>query len=334
MRLPNGFGQISKIKNQKLRKPYRVMVTVGKTATGKPISKILKPQGYFATYTDAFTALVEYHKNPYDLTSLQTLEEVYNSWLPEYESGLTNKSTLRGMKAAWNYVNIKQMNMREIRPYHIKDVVLNSDASENTKLRIKSLFNKLFDYALELELVDKNYARNINVRKFIKTKDTSDSHKSFTDEEMSELWSKVGTSVWVDMILVQCYSGWRPNELCHLETKNINDEYMIGGSKTDAGKNRIVPIHQKIASIIRHYYNEDSKYLFNYSYDVYAANFKKICSGHTPHDARKHFVTMAKKRGVDEYAIKYIVGHSISDITERVYTDRNIEWLKTEMQKI
>ena len=43
---------------------------------------------------------------------------------------------------------------------------------------------------------------------------------------------------------------------------------------------------------------------------------------------------MAKKRGVDEYAIKYIVGHTISDITERVYTDRNIEWLKSEIQKI
>ena len=55
---------------------------------------------------------------------------------------------------------------------------------------------------------------------------------------------------------------------------------------------------------------------------------------HRPHDGRKHFVTMAKKCEVDEYAIKYIVGHNISDITERVYTERDIEWLKTEMEKI
>lgn len=46
------------------------------------------------------------------------------------------------------------------------------------------------------------------------------------------------------------------------------------------------------------------------------------------------FVTMAKKYQVDEYAIKYIVGHAITDITEKVYTERDVEWLKEEMKKI
>lgn len=36
-RLPNGFGQISEIKNRNLRKPFRAMVTVGKTP-GRKIS--------------------------------------------------------------------------------------------------------------------------------------------------------------------------------------------------------------------------------------------------------------------------------------------------------
>ena len=55
---------------------------------------------------------------------------------------------------------------------------------------------------------------------------------------------------------------------------------------------------------------------------------------HRPHDGRKHFVTMAKKYGVDEYAIKYIVGHVISDITEKVYTQREFSWLQEEIAKI
>ena len=41
-----------------------------------------------------------------------------------------------------------------------------------------------------------------------------------------------------------------------------------------------------------------------------------------------------KKYGVDEYAIKYMVGHKISDITEKVYTQREFEWLKDEIEKI
>lgn len=54
-RLPNGFGQISEIKNRNLRNPFRAMVTVGKTSTGRPICKPLKPESYFPTYNDAYT---------------------------------------------------------------------------------------------------------------------------------------------------------------------------------------------------------------------------------------------------------------------------------------
>ena len=43
---------------------------------------------------------------------------------------------------------------------------------------------------------------------------------------------------------------------------------------------------------------------------------------------------MAKKYGVDEYAIKYMVGHKISDITEKVYTEREFQWLREEIEKI
>lgn len=41
-----------------------------------------------------------------------------------------------------------------------------------------------------------------------------------------------------------------------------------------------------------------------------------------------------KKSKVDEYAIKYVVGHTIEDITESVYTERDVDWLKEEIEKI
>ena len=43
---------------------------------------------------------------------------------------------------------------------------------------------------------------------------------------------------------------------------------------------------------------------------------------------------MAKEAGMDEYAIKKMVGHRINDITERIYTDRDIKWLHSEVAKI
>lgn len=37
---------------------------------------------------------------------------------------------------------------------------------------------------------------------------------------------------------------------------------------------------------------------------------------------------------LNEYVLKSIVGHSINDVTEKVYTHRTIEKLKEEMEKI
>lgn len=55
---------------------------------------------------------------------------------------------------------------------------------------------------------------------------------------------------------------------------------------------------------------------------------------HRGHDGRVHFVTVAKKYNLDEYAIKRIVGHAIKDLTERVYTKRSVDWLVQEIDKI
>lgn len=76
------------------------------------------------------------------------------------------------------------------------------------------------------------------------------------------------------------------------------------------------------------------------TYDKYAGRFAKIMTAlkfredHRPHDPRKTFITMAKKANVDEYVIKRLIGHRITDITEETYTERDIEWLRTELEKI
>ena len=88
MRLPNGFGQISKISNKKLRNPYRAMVTIGKTPTGRPICKLLKPVAYFPTYNEAYQALMEYKKNPYDFSHSTTFKEVLDKWSAEPDQRL------------------------------------------------------------------------------------------------------------------------------------------------------------------------------------------------------------------------------------------------------
>ena len=76
------------------------------------------------------------------------------------------------------------------------------------------------------------------------------------------------------------------------------------------------------------------------TYDKYRHRFDDICQAlklnpeHRAHDPRVQFITMAKRYGVDEYAVKYMVGHQIKDVTEAIYTKRKPEWLQTEIRKI
>lgn len=369
-RLPNGFGQISEIKNRRLRKPFRVMVPVGKNAYGRPINRLLKPEAYFSTYNEAYNALMEYNKNPYDLSAELTVSQLYEQWSEEYFKTLKSSSSTRTITAAWAYcTSIYDMRAADVRARHIKGCMEEGIAivkgeerhpTAEMKSRIKSMFNLMFDYALEYEIVDKNYARTFHVSdNILKEKEKSRrGHIPFTDEEMQMLWNHVESMKYVDVILIQCYSGWRPQELGLLQLENINleDWTFTGGMKTDAGTNRIVPIHPKIRPLVVKKYKEaeslGSRYLINctdatthrssimFTYDKYQKRFSKIRDElklnplHRAHDGRMHFVTTAKKYNVDEYAIKYMAGHAISDITEKVYTKRDVSWLKTEIEKI
>lgn len=55
---------------------------------------------------------------------------------------------------------------------------------------------------------------------------------------------------------------------------------------------------------------------------------------HRPHESRHTFITKAKESYMDEYILKLIVGHAITDITEKIYTHRTMEQLQKEIIKI
>lgn len=232
-------------------------------------------------------------------------------------------------------------------------------ASAGTKARIKSMFNLMFDYALEYEIVDKNYARTFDVSDEIREEQEKSkrNHIPFTSTEMEILWKNVDRVKFADWVLIQCYMGWRPQELAtlRLDEVHLDQWYMQAGMKTPAGKQRIVPIHSKIKELVQRNYDFalsiGSEYLFNdkgqthagrwkLTYDKYANRFDKVVEElelnpeHRPHDPRKTFVTMAKKNKINENAIKHLVGHKIEDITESAYTERDVEWLREDIEKI
>jgi len=337
MRLPNGFGRITKLSGRNLRKPYRVMVTVGKDENGRPIGKILKPNGYFATYNEAYQALTEYNRSPYDLTQSITMDELFQRWFKEYKEKVTEKRA-KDMERCWSYCSsIHDMDVTLVRTRTIKELLASLDKTEQVKTWSKGIISMMFDYAVEYEYLSRNCVKDIKSSE--KKPQTEAAHHIFTDEEFEVIAENKDVPPY-DMIYVQCYTGMRPNELCSVTINRINmsDWYIIGGSKTDAGRDRMIPLHENIRSIIQRKYNEafvdGRKTLFGIGYKGYYNHFKEVFPEHKPHDSRKHFITRAKKAGMDEYAIKLIVGHAIADLTESVYTERDIVWLHRELAKL
>lgn len=373
MRRANGTGNIYKMKEGKRRKPWRVRVTVGwelSPKTGR-CKQNLKTLGYYASRAEAEAALVAYQECPYDLNTKDiTFKELYEQWTEDYFKKLTSISSERTITSAYRYCSgLYNMKMRDIRIYHLQECMdkgyiipdrgkekgQKRYASACTKGRIKSMFNLMFDWAYAREIVDRNYARAFELDKETKIKQVREKRKNtiFSNEEIDLLWKNVDKIAFVDMVLCGIYSGWRPQELAILKIKDIDLELqvMYGGMKTDAGKDRCVPIHPLIQPLIEKRYAEakelGSNYLFNdingqqgiyMTYDKYRGRFNKVVErlqmDHHPHETRHTFITKAKRVRMEEYILKRIVGHAINDNTEKTYTHREIEELKAEMRKI
>ena len=360
------------------RKRYRARVTIGwetneETGRTKQIVKTLGSN--YKTKGEATSALAEYLKNPYDLNNKDiTFEQLYKKWFDEYIDTDEHESIKYRVKAAYKYCSlIYKKKFREITIIDMKDCIYKGTAtcvrgkykgeqrlaSPQSKETIKYLFNHIYDYALEARLVERNYAREFTLDKkvFQEKEKNYKSKVPFSKEEIDKLWKSIEFVPFADMIVYACYSGWRPTELIKLKIKDVDlkNGFVKGGMKTSAGKNRLLPIHPLVSSIVEKYYKEaksvGSDYLFNdvnnkfgigLSYDQYLSRFNKVMNilhfrtEITPHYTRHTFITKAKSREVNmnEYVLKIIVGHDVGDLTEHVYTHRELNDLKEEMNKI
>lgn len=328
MRLPNGFGSIHKLSGKR-RKPWRVRKTDGWTDDRK--QKYINI-GCFATQKEALEALTEFNKNPWDIDSAKiTFAEVFK---------LTDKKDKMVTSAYNQYCKpIYDIPINKIKTMHLQDIINNmSDKSVSTKKKTKQVFNQVFKYAYDNDLVNKNYAMSVTIPDTVKKEKL---HKAFTTEQLKDMFSS--NDYHKEITLFLCMTGYRIDEALQLENENINFEKgtFVGGIKTDAGKDRIIPISKHVTNIIKKYYDPNNKYLFQnlktkdkYVYTTFRYNFNKIYKDNTSHDGRHTFSTLAHNAEISNFIIEKLVGHSSGGtFTERTYTHKDISELKKAIDK-
>lgn len=295
--------------------------------------------GYYETQQKAIIALSEYNSSPYDITrETITFERVYHLWSKDHFKKVSDSSIERYSNAYKKYCkSLYKMRFKDIRLSHLQGVIDDSGMAHPTRASIKTLFNVLFTYAMKNDIVEKNYSQYVDVGK----REGKINRKPFTLQEIQKIFDNVNAIDYIDTILIMIYTGLRVGELLDLKIKNIHldERYMIGGFKTEAGTDRIIPINKKIEPYIRKYYeqNKDREYLIinslgrpftysNYRREKWDNMMEKLeLDGHRPHDCRHTFATLMDNANANKLAIKRIMGHASPDITDSVYTHKTLE---------
>jgi integrase len=333
MRNPNGYGSITKLSGKR-RNPWMVRITTGYKDDGVQIRKVL---GYYKDHPAAIKALAEYNANPYDINvSKVTFADVYEKWSDKKYEKISH-SNVNGYKLAYKLSSdLHDMRFVDIKSEHLQEVIDTCGKGYDTLRKIRVLYNQLFKYAMEKDIVSKDYSKYIE----LPDDDDESSRKPFTKEEIQKLWDNVDNMDYIDTVLIMIYTGLRPGELVLIETAKVNVEArtMIGGLKTKAGKNRVIPINKKILPFIEQRVaagydylvpNENGGPMSYYTY--YDGKFKPIMEqlqmDHKPHDCRHTFATLMDNAGANKLSIKRIMGHASQDITDKVYTHKDIEQL-------
>ena len=330
MKLPNNYGSISKLSGKR-RRPY----IVRKSKDGGFI--II---GYAESREEGLAMLAAYNANPWDVDKVKiTLRELFDLWKEKKapKLGDSNRSSL--YSAFRHCSSLEDVPYRQIKAYQMQDCIDNCGKGYSTQAAIKNLWGHLDRFALELDVSSSRYADLLTSDPIPPT-----NRKPFTKEEISCLWEHQAEP-WVDTVLIFIYSGWRISELLALRPEDIDLKAgtMKGGTKTNAGKDRIVPIHPKIRGFIEARLSDSPQRLISQNgkpisattyRNLWADLMRQLQMEHTPHECRHTFETLLDAAGGNRRCIDLLMGHTSKDTGNRVYNHKTLEELKATVELI
>ncbi|WP_302197184.1 tyrosine-type recombinase/integrase [uncultured Ruminococcus sp.] len=351
-RRTKGTGSIYLRKDNK-SKPYAAASSV----TGKQVYL-----GAFATKREAENALKDYEYNPVNGFNM-TLEQLHDKWVKTKAYDRLGKSVKSNYASAW--IKLEPLHKRKFRDLRTSDYQYIIDYYDNPhhevgadgKLKyldkngkgtykvtntpkiceglgysalhkVKCLLTTLYTFAMKEDIINKDYATFIELPEQEETTATR-----FTEVQLELIRQSVGKVPYMDYIYIMCYVNFRVSEFLELtpDKYKVTDSdihYFVGGKKTDAGKDRIVPIHPKIQQLVQKCIENGGETIFcrmhegsEFGKAMNKDYFLKYCfrpamqaiglgDEYTPHSCRRTFSTRMSAAGAREEDIIALMGHT------------------------
>lgn len=356
MKRPNGAGTVKKLAGTR-RKPYAAMITVGwDSDTGKRQNKYI---GYYSTYEEAELALALYRADPVPREDL-TWEMVYAEWRainsPSWSKQLTDN-----YNSAWKYLlPLHTAKVRSTRTGQLQRIIDTATyrppykkgqkppapvrPGRSSLEKIRSLMKQILDYAVQNDIVDKNYAEFVRLPKKEKVE-----KEHFTDLEVELIRKAAEAGIpYADCIYLMIKTGLRISEFLALDCFSVDTQEWVlrGGLKTDAGKKRVVPIHPDCIPIVRRWLDKGGERLIcgENGKGYTAKTFRESCyypalkaigvRPLNPHCTRHTFASQLAANGVSPLEIQHLMGHTDYAFTADTYTHLDLEPLRKAVSQI
>lgn len=326
--------------------------------------------GAFKTAQEAKDALESYRQNPTIGLNI-TLKELYEEW---QKIGFRNlsESTKSNYRSCWYKLRtLYDIKFKDIRTSHLQDIIdyyankhhqegaegklvytkdkkpkISTGLSHSSLSKIKALLTMLYKYAMQNDIVNKNYAEFITLPQKGEVK-----RIRFTDNELKIIEENADKVPYADCILMLCYTGYRITEFLQLKKDNIkytnNTMVITGGIKSEAGKNRIVPIHPKIIKYFEKWINRNGETIICNEYgkpfnkdSFYRRCFKPVIKKLglreelTPHATRRTFSSRMSAAGVSPEDIIALMGHTNFNVDMESYIIQETPTLYNAIKKL
>ena len=326
----NGTGNISKLSGNR-SKPWQARrngVNIGTYATRAEAQKALE-RVTDATITDKYNL---------------TFKQIYETWKPVQERKVS-KSQMSCYTTAFNLcAELHDRQFRKLRRSDFQGAIIKLEQAGKAKStceKMRQLFSQLSKWALAEEIIQVNHAQHLEtVAKQLTTKEI------FLEADIQAIRQSENRGAGIALILLAC--GCRPNELFTAALVNCHEDYFIGGSKTEAGKDRPIiisalgleayqdlrrkAIENKGQLLIDGF--EGNRNLRNFAKREFKDLMKEIGrEGMTMYNCRHTYITNAARSGVDQRALQQMVGH-VDKETTKIYTHLNVDDLRAETRKI
>ena len=315
----NGTGTIYKLQGRR-RRPW---------AAAKNRTII----GYYETKTAALEALNRLTGRSLDERYNMTFEEVFLSWKEEHYKEITGAGRASYNRAFEVFAPLHRKKFRELRTADFQTVLdPYMKQSHSTLSKHKQLITQMSAWAMREELITTDFAKFVRLPENVKKE-----KEIFSDADIEKLEADGSEAALIALMLI--YTGMRIGELFALPLENYHETYVVGGEKTEAGRNRVIPIRPEGRGYFQYFAaRADGPLLLSgYTGQRIPNNYRKRdyyplldrlgIERKTPHATRHTYASRARKDGMPPEILQKILGHADYSTTANIYVHTDVEEL-------